>query len=199
MPPHGADPTNESMRITGGKAAGVRIHAPGKGKSVRPATDRMREAVFSSLGPDLDGARVLDLFAGTGAYGLEALSRGASLIVWIEADRATAATLGRNREAVVKSMGGGGTSRVIARDLRKHGLCEEDRFDLVFADPPYAEAAEWIPAILSIGERHLSHEPPGRLFLEIPGRDEPDTPGWVCKRRFGKDATGPSLRVLERA
>ncbi|MFP4357771.1 MAG: RsmD family RNA methyltransferase [Puniceicoccaceae bacterium] len=187
------------MRITGGKAAGVRIHAPGGGRSVRPATDRMREAVFSSLGPDIGGARVLDLFAGTGAYGLEALSRGAALVVWIEADRAAAATLGRNREAVVKSMGGGGLSRVIARDLRRHPFHEDERFDLVFADPPYAEAAEWIPAILSIAGRHLSHEPAGRLLLEIPGRDEPDTPGWICKRRFGRESAGPSLRVLERA
>lgn len=186
------------MRITGGKAAGVRIHAPTKGNAVRPATDRMREAIFSSLGADLDGARVLDLFAGTGAYGLEALSRGASLVVWIEADRKTAAALEKNREAVVKSMGDCGSSRVIARDLRRHDLWEDDRFDLVFADPPYAAAPEWIPAILSLGEQHLSYEPPGRIILEIPGRDEPETPGWVCNRRFGKEAIGPSLRVLER-
>ena len=72
------------MRITGGKARGIPLASP-KGDATRPATDQLREAVFSSLGARIEGAQVADLFAGTGAYGLEAMSRGAIGGIFVEA------------------------------------------------------------------------------------------------------------------
>lgn len=102
----------------------------------RPTSDRAREALFSSLGHllELSGARVLDLFAGTGAVGLEALSRGAAAAVLVDSDRASVDVLRRNAAAV-----GLPGSTVVRRSVR--GLVAERPeapFDLVFADPPYA-------------------------------------------------------------
>ena len=75
------------MRITGGRAGGIPLKAP-KGNHTRPATDRLRESVFSSLGASIEGCKVADLFAGTGSYGLEALSRGAASSTFFESDHA---------------------------------------------------------------------------------------------------------------
>src|SRR5688572_19711372 len=92
------------MRISGGKARGIPLSVP-KGDAVRPATDGMRQAVFSSLGERVVGARFLDLFAGSGAYGLEALSRGASGGVFVEQNAKAANCVRRNIAAVCKSLG----------------------------------------------------------------------------------------------
>lgn len=92
------------MRITGGLARGIVLRVPG-GDQVRPATDAMRQAVFSSLGARVAGATFLDLFAGAGGYGLEALSRGAASGVFIEKNAAAAACLRQNLAAVRKSLG----------------------------------------------------------------------------------------------
>src|SRR5688572_25253543 len=92
------------MRISGGKARGIPLVVP-KGDAVRPATDGMRQAVFSSLGERVVGARFLDLFAGSGAYGLEALSRGAAGGVFVEQNPKAAACVRRNIAAVCKSLG----------------------------------------------------------------------------------------------
>src|SRR5690242_14529688 len=92
------------MRISGGAARGVPLLVP-KGDAVRPATDGMRQAVFSSLGARVAGARFLDLFAGSGAYGLEALSRGAAGGVFVEQNAKAAACVKKNIETVCKSLG----------------------------------------------------------------------------------------------
>ena len=92
------------MRISGGQARGILLVVP-KGDAVRPATDSMRQAAFSSLGAFVVGARFLDLFAGSGAYGLEALSRGAAGGVFVEKNAKAAACLRRNLAAVCKSLG----------------------------------------------------------------------------------------------
>ena len=92
------------MRITGGQARGIPLTLP-KGDRVRPATDALRQAVFSSLAARVPGARFLDLFAGSGAYGLEALSRGASGGVFVEKDARTAGFIRDNITAVCKSLG----------------------------------------------------------------------------------------------
>ena len=84
------------MRIIAGSRKGARIHAP-KGRETRPTGDRVREAAFNLIGP-VDGMRVLDLYAGSGAMGLEALSRGAESATFVEADRAAAQTIVRNVE-----------------------------------------------------------------------------------------------------
>src|SRR5882724_13627781 len=92
------------MRISGSVARGIPLAVP-KGDAVRPATDGMRQAVFSSLRGRVSGARFLDLFAGSGAYGLEALSRGAAGGVFVEQNARAAACVRKNIEAVCKSLG----------------------------------------------------------------------------------------------
>jgi 16S rRNA (guanine966-N2)-methyltransferase len=122
------------VRIVAGLAKGRRLAAPAG--ATRPTSDRAREAMFSTLAHlvDLDGARVLDLFAGTGAVGLEALSRGAALAVLVEADRAAAEVLRRNADTV-----GLPGARIVRRPVVAV-LAEppDEPFDVVFADPPYA-------------------------------------------------------------
>src|SRR5436305_7428009 len=92
------------MRISGGRARGIPLVAP-KGDAVRPATDGMRQAVFSSLGARVVGARFVDLFAGSGAYGLEAWSRGAAGGLFVEKSAKTISCLRQNIAAVAKSVG----------------------------------------------------------------------------------------------
>jgi 16S rRNA (guanine966-N2)-methyltransferase len=141
------------MRIVAGAYKGRRLHSP-QGSSTRPTADRVREALFSILG-DVSGARVLDLFAGTGALGLEALSRGASSAVFVERDPRAAAVIRRNVEAV-----GAVEATVRQRDVLAFLGDERGTYDLVFADPPYDFAArlgaplsERLPAVLSEGAR----------------------------------------------
>ena len=127
------------MRVIAGTLGGRRLKAP-PGRATRPTSDRVREALFSMLG-DVEGARVLDLFAGTGALGIEALSRGAARAVFVERDRRAAAVLRENLAAL-----GLGAERAELRRgdalaaLRTAGEREE-LYDLVFIDPPYADAA----------------------------------------------------------
>jgi len=122
------------VRIVAGRAKGRRLAAAAN--ATRPTSDRAREGLFNSLAAllDLDGARVLDLFAGTGAVGLEALSRGAAQAVFVESDRAAADVLRRNVETV-----GLRGARVVRRTVAAFLADPADQpFDLVFADPPYA-------------------------------------------------------------
>jgi len=124
------------MRITGGRLRGRRL-ASFKGLEIRPTSDRVREAIFDLLGHHLAGEKVLDLFAGTGSLGIEALSRGAARALFI--DRSPKA-----RELIVKNLqlcGLESQAAVLLKDLskgfpRKHRLLEE-KMDLVFVDPPY--------------------------------------------------------------
>jgi 16S rRNA (guanine966-N2)-methyltransferase len=124
------------MRIVAGRARGRKLAVP-PGRGVRPTSDRVREALFSSLGRAVEGARVLDLFAGSGALGLEALSRGAASAVFVDSAR-------RAREALARNLSTTGfepLARVIASDALEalQWLAREGaRFDLVFLDPPYA-------------------------------------------------------------
>jgi len=132
------------MRIVAGLAKGRRLADPAG--ATRPTSDRAREALFNSLAPlvHLDGARVLDLFAGTGAVGLEALSRGAAEAVFVESDRAAAEVLRRNL-ATVGLPGGRVVRRPVAAFLAEPAPTP---FDLVFADPPYALGDEFLAEIL---------------------------------------------------
>ncbi len=126
------------MRIVGGKFKGRSIAAP-SGQATRPTSDRVREAIFNILahgiaGFSLEGARVLDLFAGTGAMGLEALSRGARFCQFVD-DSAAARGLIRNN---ADALGVIGQCKIWRRDATKLGPCApQPPFDLVFADPPY--------------------------------------------------------------
>ena len=123
------------MRITGGLARGIPLTLP-KGDAVRPATDAMRQAVFSSLAARVEGARFLDLFAGSGAYGLEALSRGAAGGVFVEKDARSAGFIRQNLAPVCKSLGRPAeTLQVVTADATITMPGEAP--DLVFIDPPY--------------------------------------------------------------
>jgi 16S rRNA (guanine966-N2)-methyltransferase len=122
------------MRIIGGEARGRRLRAP-RGAATRPTADRVREALFDLIG-EVTGLRVLDLFAGTGALGLEALSRGAARAVLV--DQAEAAV--RVMRANIDALGYGARARVLRQDVGRalRRLADgSERFDLVFLDPPY--------------------------------------------------------------
>jgi 16S rRNA (guanine966-N2)-methyltransferase len=122
------------VRIVAGLAKGRRLATPAG--ATRPTSDRAREALFNTLAGlvELDGASVLDLFAGTGAVGLEALSRGASRAVFVESDRAAADVLKRNVDTV-----GLAGAQLVRRPVAAYlDAASEDSFDVVFADPPYA-------------------------------------------------------------
>lgn len=121
------------MRIIAGQWRGRRLEAP-SGRSVRPTADRVREAWMAAMEPSISGARVLDLFAGSGALGLETLSRGAEEVVFVERARGALTTLKSN----IEHLQAGPRCTVVRRDAMKFvaGL-EEHAFDLAVADPPY--------------------------------------------------------------
>ena len=122
------------MRIVAGSARGRRIEAP-PGRETRPTSDRVREAVFNALGSlgAVDDARVIDLFAGSGALGLEALSRGAAHAVFVERDRRTAELVSRN----VAGLGFGDRAEVVLADAEQW-IERAPEADLLLCDPPYA-------------------------------------------------------------
>jgi 16S rRNA (guanine966-N2)-methyltransferase len=128
------------MRVIAGTLGGRRLLAP-RGLATRPTADRVREALFSMLG-DLQAARVLDLFAGTGALGIEALSRGAANAVFVERDQGALSTLRANLAALqlappLAEVRPGDAFRAL------QSACEAgERYDLVFLDPPYARSEE---------------------------------------------------------
>ncbi|MCL5777920.1 RsmD family RNA methyltransferase [Limibaculum sp. FT325] len=132
------------MRVIGGRFRGARIAAPGAAGGgeahLRPTSDRVREALFNLLAhggyadpPVPEGAHVLDLFAGTGALGVEALSRGAIRAVFVD-DHGPSRALIRE---TVERLGLGGVTKIWRRDATRLGPCRGEPFDLVFADPPY--------------------------------------------------------------
>ncbi|HEY9163871.1 MAG TPA: 16S rRNA (guanine(966)-N(2))-methyltransferase RsmD [Magnetovibrio sp.] len=127
------------MRIVGGKHKGRPLHAP-KGSNTRPTSDRAREAIFNVLahgvdGPDLRGACVLDVFAGTGALGLEALSRGAAHATFVEVDRTAARILKDN----IQTLNETANARVIERPAVRIGPAPNGPVDIVFLDAPYEQ------------------------------------------------------------
>ena len=117
------------MRVIAGEFKGRRLHTA-RGSRTRPTADRVREALFSMLG-DVSGARVLDLYAGSGALGIEALSRCAETAVFVERDQAALSALRRNLDAV------GAHAEVRRQDVLRFLARPEGTYDLVFCDPPY--------------------------------------------------------------
>jgi 16S rRNA (guanine966-N2)-methyltransferase len=127
------------MRVVGGRLRGRALKGP-QSQAVRPTADRLRESLFNILvhayDDPIDGARVLDLFAGTGALGIEALSRGAAFALFVDDGVEARALLRGNVEA----LGLGGTTRVFRRDATRLGPAHPvEPFSLVFADPPYGK------------------------------------------------------------
>ena len=131
------------MRIIAGLAKGMTLAVPRTG--VRPTADRIREAVFSSLGGRVVGARVLDLFAGTGALGLEAASRGAESVAFVENARGALECLGRNIEAFRRNREVTCTFQVVRKAVEaqtKALVVDGETYSLIFADPPYGGTAQ---------------------------------------------------------
>jgi 16S rRNA (guanine966-N2)-methyltransferase len=184
------------MRIVGGRLRGRALVAP-KSQAIRPTADRLREALFNILvhayGDPVSGARVLDLFAGTGALGLEALSRGAAFALFVD-DGAEARALLREN---VAALGLGGVSRIFRRNAVKLGAAHPlAPFSLAFLDPPYARslaeqalasarAGGWlIPGALAVVEEAASAAfaaPEG--FEELERRHYDDTALMVLRHR----------------
>ena len=128
------------MRVVAGRFGGRRLQAP-PGRGTRPTSDRVREALFSTLGP-LDGARVLDLFAGSGALAIEALSRGAASALLVERDPRTVAVIRGNLEALGLEAPEATVHAGPARAALRSASARGDTYDLIFLDPPYRSAPE---------------------------------------------------------
>ena len=185
------------MRISGGVARGIPLVGP-KGDAVRPAPDGMRQAVFSSLGARVPGARFLDLFAGSGAYGLEALSRGAAGGTFVEKNAKAAACVRQNIAAVCKSVGraeGEGLALMHA-DALTAPLGEAP--DLVFIDPPYEIIPTVAPVLFARLTELLAAKPEALVVFEAPGEIELAPAGWILRKRLGKGRGQPTVMFFER-
>lgn len=183
------------MRVTGGKARGIQLRVPPG--PVRPATDYIRESVFSSLAAYVPGARVLDLFAGTGAYALESLSRGAASAVAV--DRSTAAVIRGNAAAVAKSMALADLPLEVATgDALAFAPAVAD-FDLVFADPPWDLWEREAAALVAVASRAGASGESARLVLEAPGGFAVPVPeGWRLHKVLGKGKGQPAASIFRR-
>jgi len=193
------------MRIIGGIAAGATLRVP-KGLGVRPTPDKVRLAIFNSLGPTIENTRVLEVFAGTGALGLEALSRGAASALFVELSPRHMRVMQQNFNALRGLLGQAkfnvGDTFAVLGQLRGKGA----QFDLIFADPPYGEKNahkrsesfaqqmlddESLPALLADG---------GRLVLGRTKRDTLDyVVPWELKRTLKHgDTLIDMLRLAEK-
>jgi len=182
------------MRITGGQARGIPLALP-KGDAVRPATDALRQAVFSSLAARVAGARFLDLFAGSGAYGLEALSRGAVGGVFVEQNARTAEFIHRNIAAVCKSLGRAPDGlQVVTADATTTMPGEIP--DLVFIDPPYEIIGNVAPRLFARLDEVLANHPDPIVVFEMPGQASLVPGGWTCVKRLGKGARQPTAAIF---
>jgi 16S rRNA (guanine966-N2)-methyltransferase len=164
------------MRIIAGEFRGRRLLPPEGTDVTRPITDRVKQSLFDILAPRLQGARVYDLFAGTGSMGLESLSRGAAGATFFEADRSAVQRLKKN----IATLGVGARTKVVAGDLFRWFENQEpgDKADVVFLDPPYRFLSER-PGDLkgltrAIGRAHLA--PGGMVVFRHDARDALELP-----------------------
>jgi len=166
------------MRIVAGKYRS-RILKSLKGNALRPTSDRLRETLFNVIGPNVDGSRFLDVFAGTGAVGIEAISRGATEVVFIENHAPAAVLIRRNLESLAITNGAQVLPLDALRGLEKIAARHKPTdvpFDFVFVDPPYAEKEQYDRVLgflgaasfltegsLVIAEHRRTHELPQRI------------------------------------
>ncbi|RME21255.1 MAG: 16S rRNA (guanine(966)-N(2))-methyltransferase RsmD [Deltaproteobacteria bacterium] len=176
------------MRITGGRLKGRRLKVAAHGR-LRPTSDRVRQALFNRLGQRFEGGTVLDLFAGTGSLGLEALSRGMERAVFVENHRPAIAILRANIEACALA----DRARIVAQDaLRYLRTARGESFDLILSDPPYRKGLSG--AVLELVARYGLLAPEGALVLEAESdyAFEQGTRGLVLvkKATYGSSAIG---------
>ncbi len=175
------------MRIIGGTARGHRLDAP-KGLRVRPTLDRVRESLFNILAPRIPGARFLDLYAGSGANGIEALSRGAAEATFVDKDEASLRAIRANLQATRL----GPKARVVKLSLPAglDRIAGDPPYDIVFADPPY-EAADHKGLLHNLRSANLL-APHGVIIIEHALRVEPpeEAAGFRCSRRNRYGDTG---------
>jgi 16S rRNA (guanine966-N2)-methyltransferase len=159
----------------------------------------MRQAVFSSLGARVVGARFLDLFAGSGAYGLEALSRGAAGGVFVEQNPKAVACLRENIRAACKSLRRDEAGLVVLHaDARTAPTGGADVPDLVFIDPPYEMIEQIAPALFARLEALLAAKADAIVIFELPGEIELAPAGWTLLKRLGKGARQPGVCFFQR-
>lgn len=189
------------MRITGGKAKGILLKVI-KTPNLRPSTDFLRESIFSSLGTLVKNASFLDLFAGTGAYGLECLSRGSLYGTFIEKNNYIGTTLKENLQAVLKSIGP--TSNEISTSVLPINAIQyltdsTDTFELIFIDPPYPLARKNLNNFWPLAVERLLHASHARIILEIPGDLPPPTHNRLTiAKQFGKKSYNkPTIYIFK--
>ncbi len=173
------------MRVVAGSAGGIQLEVPKRG--VRPTMDRVKAAIFSSLACEIAGADVLDLFAGSGALGIEALSRGATFALFIEQDRQSVDTIKKN---LAKTRLEGSVRKQDTFDFLRQ-LNSTRKFDLIFADPPYEQmksGESFTVNLLSNQTLPQLLAPDGVFVLEKrPGEKVPETKLWkvLRARKYG--------------
>jgi 16S rRNA (guanine966-N2)-methyltransferase len=173
-----ADPRPGRLRIVAGTLRGSRIEVP-DAAGLRPTPDRVRETLFNWLTPVIEGARCLDLFAGTGALGIEALSRGAAAVDFVEADAQLADLLRANLARLRQSAR---VSRSDALQFLANG--GDARYDLVFLDPPFV-ADLWSTTAQAL-ETHERLAPTGWIYVESPLEAVPELPATWNLHREGR-------------
>jgi 16S rRNA (guanine966-N2)-methyltransferase len=188
VPPGCAGRYGRAVRIIGGEHRGARIAAP-SGRTTRPTSDRVREAAFNLVGP-VDDAAVLDLYAGSGAMGLEALSRGARSCVFVESDRAAVKAIERNLDKL--RIVGATVLRLDAATALAAEAAAGRRYDLVLVDPPYGMFSQAEPSLAAYLPAVLAQD--GVAVVETAAGEEPALPlGTRTTRRYGS----ARLTVLE--
>ncbi len=166
------------MRIISGVARGRGLVAPAGGKT-RPTSDRLRGALFNILASRVEGARVLDLFAGTGALALEAMSRGASSAVLVDSDRRAIEAIRKNASAVLGDSAGTRIA-ILQSDYRKAvGALSGAPFDIAFFDPPYALCEAYTDAIMRLSARGLLTDDVVLVCERSKGSETISAPGFL--------------------
>jgi 16S rRNA (guanine966-N2)-methyltransferase len=152
------------MRVIAGQFRSRQLKSL-KGLALRPTSDRLRETVFNVLAPLIVGARFLDIFAGTGAIGIEALSRGAAEAVFIESHQPAAALIKQNLASLGIKTGVSVLAMDAVRGLDKLAAKPNARFDLAYVDPPYADAGQYAQVLEAVAKSPLFH-PDSRIAVE---------------------------------
>jgi 16S rRNA (guanine966-N2)-methyltransferase len=189
----------DAGRVIAGRARGRRLASPGEG--TRPLGDRVKQTLFAILEPDLPGATVLDLCAGSGAAGIEALSRGAARVVFVDRDRAACAVIVAN----LRSTGLAGPAAIVRRSDALAYLggaaAGDGPFDVVVLDPPYAEAGLLVAALERLGAPGPVIEPgsaiaPGSAITPGPAPGLVPLGGRVVAKRFWRDPLPATVGLL---